>query len=68
MTENPLLGDDALISASTARKLAGDVSAMTLWRWQQAGVIPAPIQIRRRNYWSRDRFLGALARAAKTPM
>lgn len=52
--------DDALIGQSEARRLAGNISDMTLWRWRQAGVIPEPLSIRRRNYWRRGEFLRAL--------
>lgn len=58
-----VLPDDPLITAGAACKLAGDVSRMTLWRWREAGIIPAPIVIRGRNYFRRGAFLAALAAA-----
>jgi hypothetical protein len=42
--------DDPLISAGTARALAGGISAMTLWRWRHVGIIPPPVVIQGRNY------------------
>ena len=55
--------DDSLISANEAKRLAGAVSSMTLWRWYRAGIIPDPIKIRRRNYWQKTEFVAALNRA-----
>lgn len=55
--------DGALITATEAKRLAGSISDMTLWRWHRAGVIPDPIKIRSRKYWNRGTFLAALARA-----
>jgi len=55
--------DDSLITAGTACALAGGVSRMTLWRWREAGIIPAPTVIRGRNYFRRGAFLAALAAA-----
>lgn len=64
--EEPLLDKgDTLINSTTARELAGGISDMTLWRWVKAGVIHQPIQIRRRNYWSRSRYLKDLANAGQ---
>lgn len=64
-THTPLLEPgDCLINSATARELAG-ISDMTLWRWVKAGVIHKPIQIRRRNYWSRTRYLRDLAMAGQ---
>lgn len=53
--------DDALIGATEARRLAGGVSDMTIWRWMKDGIIPAPIKIRKRNYWRRGEFIAALS-------
>jgi len=55
--------DDPLIPQRTARRLAGGISDMTMWRWRQAGIIPPPISIRGRNYWRKSVFLAALAQA-----
>ncbi|MCK7578247.1 MAG: hypothetical protein MZV65_22585 [Chromatiales bacterium] len=59
--------DDALISSAEAQRLAGNVSSMTMYRWQKLGIIPAPIKIRSRNYWKRGEFLDALERASSGP-
>lgn len=44
---------EKFISGPELRKRLGDVSDMTLWRWQHdAGLnFPKPIKIRRRNYY-----------------
>lgn len=55
---------DALIGGTEARRLAGGISDMTLWRWRKAGVIPDPLVIRGRNYWRRGDFLAAIERAS----
>ena len=61
--DGDLIPDQALISARTARALAGNISTMTLWRWCKAGVLPPPTKIRGRNYFNRRNFLAALDRA-----
>jgi hypothetical protein len=57
---------EALITSRAACDLAGGISAMTLWRWHKAGLIPEPLTIRGRNYWRRAVFLAALEAAAST--
>lgn len=42
---------DPLIPASKVRKDLGDVSDVTLWRWEKSGVIPPPVRINDRKYW-----------------
>jgi predicted DNA-binding transcriptional regulator AlpA len=42
---------DPLVSTSKVRKVCGDVSDMTLWRWLQAGAFPKPTYIGRRRFW-----------------
>jgi hypothetical protein len=32
------------------RRRYGDVSAMTVWRWRQAGLLPRPTNFNGRNY------------------
>lgn len=43
--------NEKLLSSTTVRRELGDVSEMTIWRWMQCGILPAPIKINRRNYW-----------------
>lgn len=52
--------DESLITAPEARRLAGAISDMTLWRWVRDGVVPQPLVIRRRRYWQRAAFVAAL--------
>ena len=41
-----------LVAAPKARAdYLGGISAMSEWRWQQAGILPKPIKIRKRNYY-----------------
>lgn len=40
-----------LIAQTEARRLNGDVSAMTWWRWRNAGIVPEPVVIQGRNYY-----------------
>lgn len=42
---------DTLISQPQLRQLLGSVSDTTIWRWKQAGRLPAPISINGRNYY-----------------
>ncbi|WP_222930808.1 helix-turn-helix transcriptional regulator, partial [Allochromatium palmeri] len=55
------------LPSTEARRLAGNVSDMTLWRWVNLGIIPRPLKIRNRNYWRRGQFLAALERGASGP-
>jgi hypothetical protein len=65
MTRSTTVLCDELITQAKAKTLAGGISDMTLWRWRKAGIIPAPLSIRGRNYWPRQGFLEALAHTAK---
>jgi len=42
---------DRLISQTQLRRLFGEISDMTIWRWRKAGLLPQPIVINRRNYY-----------------
>ena len=42
---------DSLIDSTAARQRLGDKSLMTMWRWVQAGILPAPVKINGRNFW-----------------
>lgn len=47
MTYNP-----KLVAAPKARiEYLGGISAMTEHRWRNAGILPEPIRIRKRNYY-----------------
>ncbi|WP_141400804.1 helix-turn-helix transcriptional regulator [Pseudoxanthomonas wuyuanensis] len=57
-----------VLPARVVRNRFGGISAMTLWRWQQAGIITPPLQINGRNYWPEadvDRIIAE--RAASAP-
>lgn len=41
---------EQLISDTDLRRIFGNVSAMTIWRWRDAGILPQPVKIRKRNY------------------
>ena len=56
--------DDGLITSGEAKRLAGGISDMTVWRWIRAGIIPSPLKIRGRNYWRRSEFVRSLEAAA----
>ena len=56
---------DELIDSATARRLAGGISDMSLWRWLRKGIVPKPMYIERRRYWRRGEFLAALDAAAR---
>ena len=55
------------INSAVARQLAGGVSGTTLMRWAKLGIIPQPIVIRGRNYWSRSQLVAALKAANENP-
>lgn len=42
---------ECLISQPELRRIFGNVSDMTLWRWRASGLLPDPIVINRRNYY-----------------
>ncbi|NEV64143.1 helix-turn-helix transcriptional regulator [Thiorhodococcus minor] len=56
--------DDALVTQPQLKRLTGDVSDMTIWRWRRAGIIPEPTSIRGRNYWRAGDVRELLARLA----
>lgn len=41
---------ERMISDPELRRLFGAISAMCLWRWRKAGILPPPKKIRKRNY------------------
>lgn len=49
----PPADDDALLTSVQVRSRIGGVSTMCLWRWMRDPRVrfPAPIKIKRRNYW-----------------
>lgn len=58
--------DHKLVPAPKARRdYMGGASAMTEWRWRQDGILPAPIQINRRNFYRESDLLAIPERAAK---
>ena len=53
-----------LITSATLRAKFGNVSDMTIWRWQRAKLIPEPIKIRNRRYWDEGKVNAALEKLA----
>jgi predicted DNA-binding transcriptional regulator AlpA len=45
------MNGDQLLSSAAVRKRLGGVSDMTIWRWMDKGLLPAPLKINGRNYW-----------------
>lgn len=43
--------DDSLVTQPQLKRITGNVSDMTIWRWRRAGLLPEPTNIRGRNYW-----------------
>lgn len=58
--------DDTLITAAQLRELI-PVSSMTIWRWQKLGLMPAPVVIRRRNYWRSSEISAWINRPRTSP-
>ena len=52
-----------LVSAAEQRRICGDVSEMTTWRWLNRPEMnfPKPVKIANRNYWDRDELEGWIA-------
>ena len=46
--------EDHLMPAREFRRELGDVSGVTLWRWERDGVIPPAVRIKNRKYWLRS--------------
>lgn len=46
--------DDDFIASREVRRMFGNVSEMTLWRWMRSETVqfPRPISISGKNYWS----------------
>lgn len=55
---------EKLIPQPELRRLFGGVSDMTLWRWRESGMLPAPIVINRRNYYRATDIADMQARMA----
>ena len=54
-----------LIAQPRLREMMGGVSDMTLWRWRESGLLPAPIVINRRNYYRADDIAAMQKRMAE---
>lgn len=54
--------DDQLVTQRQLQRIAGGISAMSVWRWRRAGIIPEPTNIRGRNYWRARDVRAALGR------
>lgn len=48
-----------LISIGDVRRMFGDVSDMTIWRWQQDADLnfPKPIYVQRRRFWRESELI-----------
>jgi predicted DNA-binding transcriptional regulator AlpA len=55
---------ETLIAQPRLRQILGGISDMTIWRWRKDGLLPAPIVIRRRNYWRSDDIAAVQKRLA----
>lgn len=44
--------DDVLLPTRDLKRQLGDVSDMTIWRWTQQKILPEPVRINGRKYWS----------------
>jgi hypothetical protein len=56
---------DPLVAAADARREWGGISAVTEWRWREAGILPRPHRIRSRNYYRRSEVEAVKAAAAQ---
>lgn len=54
-----------LLAARAVRERLGDVSDMTLWRWQRDGILPQPVKINGRNYWPESAIAAVVERAGQ---
>lgn len=54
--------DDALVTQPQLKRITGNVSDMTIWRWRRAGLLPEPMSVRGRNYWRARDVRAALNR------
>ncbi len=53
-TADHMASTDPLLTSSAVRQELGGIAEVTLWRWIQQGVMPAPIYITNRRYWRRS--------------
>lgn len=56
--------NDVVLPSAEVRRRFGGVSNMTIWRWIEAGILPPPIKINKRNFWPES----AIAEAQKGRM
>jgi hypothetical protein len=56
---------DPLVAAADARRELGGISAVTEWRWREAGILPRPHRVRNRNYYRRSELEAVKAAAAE---
>jgi hypothetical protein len=54
--------DDELLTQPATCRYFGNKSAMTLWRWRKAGILPPPIVINGRPHWTRAMLKAVVAR------
>jgi len=57
MNQSAEYSHDPLINSAEVRRVFGDISHTTLWRWERDNVLPQPTRIRNRKYWRRSEII-----------
>lgn len=58
-------GNKLVAAPSARRDYMGGVSAMTEHRWREAGILPSPVKINKRNFYYEADLLAIPQRAAE---
>ncbi len=58
-------GCDTLVASTDVRREFGNITDVTLWRWERDGVIPPALRIRGRKFWRRSTLERLKAEASK---
>jgi hypothetical protein len=59
-------GPPELVTGPGVRRLFGNISAMTVWRWRQDPSFPAPFVINNRNYFNPTKLLAWAQKKTKS--